>query len=80
MTLADELCELQRVFKLNQALTERGNATLGDLVELGLATVAGKLATPRGWWSCPWCWRDYVRPGYRPANAGNEGAKSVPLD
>lgn len=60
--------EAQRVFNLNQALTEQGNVTLSDLVDLGLATVAGNLSTPRGYWSCPWCWMDYVRPGYRQPN------------
>jgi hypothetical protein len=58
--------EFRRVFSLNQMLTERGNATIGDLADLGLATVAGKLANPDGYWSCAWCWMDYVRPGYRP--------------
>lgn len=62
---AAEAQELHRVHKLNQALTEKGNATLGDLADLGLATIAGTLSDPRGWFSCPWCWRDYVRPGYR---------------
>lgn len=57
-------CEVQRVFTLNQALTEQGSVTLGDLVDLGLATVNGKLSAPCGYWSCPWCWMDYVRPGY----------------
>lgn len=57
--------EFLRVFALNQALTEKGNATLGDLAELGLTTIAGSLSKPRGYWFCTWSWMGYVRPGYR---------------
>jgi hypothetical protein len=66
--------EVLRVFTLNQALTQQGNVTLGDLVDLGLATVAGQLADPRGYWSCPWCWMDYDRPSYRLHNTESSGA------
>lgn len=61
--------ELHRVHKLQQALTEKGNATLGDLAKLSLATIAGKLSKPRGSWCCAWCWTDHDCPGYRLPNA-----------
>lgn len=66
--LADEFA---RVHALNRAMTESGGGTLGDLARLELATVAGKLSAPMGWWSCPWCWMDYVRPVYA---AGTQAA------
>jgi hypothetical protein len=60
--------EVIRVFALNQAMTEQGSATLGQLAELGLATVAGQLTNPCGYWHCAACWMDYPSPGYRQPN------------
>ena len=60
--------ELLRVLKLRKDLNARGNVTLGDIVDLGLANWAGNLSNPQGYWDCPWCWMDYERPAYRSLN------------
>lgn len=54
---------LREIQRRQGVLNAMAQATLGDLIEQGIYSYAGRLKNPFGVWNCPWCWRDYANRG-----------------